>query len=63
MAAKWMQKANARMKQAGTEGSFTRIAHRHGKSPMEMAHTVHAHPSNYSPKVRKKAQFALNANQ
>lgn len=62
MAQHWMQEANASMKKRGTEGSFTRIAKRHGKTPMEMAHEVHAHPDNFSGAVRKKAQFALNAN-
>lgn len=42
-------------------GTFTAAATRHGKSVQEFASQVLAHPENYSPAMRKKANFARNA--
>ena len=55
MAEKWMQKASERMKAKGTVGSFTRAAHRAGKSVSEFAHMPH------TGKMAKKAAFAKAA--
>lgn len=57
---KWLQSARDRMKKKGTEGSLTRIAAKHGETAMEYAHQ-HEGSSDVSPKVRKKIQFAINA--
>lgn len=43
------------------KGTFTAAASRHGKSVQEFASQVLAHPENYSPAMRKKANFARNA--
>lgn len=43
------------------KGTFTAAASRHGKSVQEFASQVLAHPENYSPAMRKKANFAKNA--
>jgi hypothetical protein len=59
---KWMQKATEKMEKKGTKGSLTKAAHRAGFSPMEYAHHLKASP-NASTKMKRKAQFALNANQ
>lgn len=56
---KWAQKAVAKMKEKGTEGSLTRIAHAHGESPLEFAR-AHTHDPN--PKIRAKSLFAANMN-
>lgn len=58
--AHWIQKATKRMKEKGTEGSFTRIAHRMGKSTKAAANYIHAHPDDFSAATRKKANFARN---
>ena len=42
-------------------GTFTAAASRHGKSVQAFASQVLAHPENYSPAMRKKANFARNA--
>lgn len=42
-------------------GTFTAAAKKHGKSVQEFASQVLAHPENYSPAMRKKANFARNA--
>lgn len=59
---KWLQKADKRMEKKGTKGSFTVLAHRHDETPMQYAHDVVSHPKHHSEAVRKKAQFAINAN-
>lgn len=41
-------------------GTFTAAATKHGKSVQEFASQVLAHPENYSPAMRKKANFARN---
>ena len=43
------------------KGTFTVAASRHGKSVQAFASQVLAHPENYSPAMRKKANFARNA--
>lgn len=43
------------------KGTFTAAAKKHGKSVQEFASQVLAHPENYSPAMRKKANFARNA--
>lgn len=59
---KWLQKANAKMERKGTKGSLTAAAHRAGySSPLDYAHHEKADP-NASPKMKKKANFAINAN-
>ena len=42
-------------------GTFTAAASRHGMGVQEFAAHVHAHPENYSPAMRRKANFARNA--
>ena len=42
-------------------GTFTAAASRHGMGVQEFASHVHAHPENYSPAMRRKANFARNA--
>ena len=42
-------------------GTFTAAASKHGKSVQAFASQVLAHPENYSPAMRKKANFAKNA--
>ena len=42
-------------------GTFTAAASKHGKSVQEFASQVLANPENYSPAMRKKANFARNA--
>lgn len=56
---RWAQKATKKMKEKGTEGSLTRIAHAHGESPLEFARS-HTHDPN--PKIREKSLFAANIN-
>ena len=59
---KWMQKATNKMKKKGTEGSLTTAAHRAGyASPMAFARHVKSSPKA-SGKMKKKANFAINAN-
>lgn len=43
------------------KGTFTAAATKHGKSVQAFASQVLAHPENYSPVMRKKANFARNA--
>ena len=43
------------------KGTFTAAASRHGMGVQEFASHVHAHPENYSPAMRRKANFARNA--
>lgn len=43
------------------KGTFTAAASKHGKSVQAFASQVLAHPENYSPAMRKKANFAKNA--
>jgi hypothetical protein len=60
---KWAQKATNKMEEKGTEGSFTKIAHRAGySSPLEYAREVMAAPSEHSSETVKKANFAKNVN-
>lgn len=42
-------------------GTFTAAAKKHGKSVQAFASQVLANPGNYSPAMRKKAQFAKNS--
>lgn len=60
MAKHWIQKAARSMKERGTEGSFSRAAAKRGESTEEFADKVHSNPDEYSPKMRKKANFARN---
>jgi hypothetical protein len=55
MAGNWMAKEAKREKHAGTAGSFTRIAHRHGRSVPEEAQADKHKPG----KIGKKARMAL----
>lgn len=43
------------------EGTFTAAAKKRGLGVQEFAAKVHANPENYSPAMRKKANFARNA--
>lgn len=43
------------------KGTFTAAAKKHGKSVQAFASQVLANPDNYSPAMRKKANFARNA--
>jgi hypothetical protein len=52
---RWMSKEASREKSAGTKGSFTRIAERHGRSVHEEA----VHDEHKPGKVGKKARMAL----
>lgn len=61
MAKHWMQKASDRMKQKGTEGSFTRIAKRMGMSTKQAANHIMANKGDYPASTVKKANFAKNA--
>jgi hypothetical protein len=47
--------------EGGTKGSFTREASKRGKSVQEFAAQVKRNPENYTPGMRKKANFAANA--
>jgi len=44
-------------------GSFTEAATKHHEGVQEFASHVLAHPGDFSPKMRKKAQFAHNASE
>jgi hypothetical protein len=55
---KWAQKAVARMKRKGTQGSLTRMATAAGQSPMGYARAHYNSPG----KVGAKARFAVNIN-
>ncbi len=52
---RWMSGVKKEMKSKGTEGSFTRIAHAHGRSVPEEAQ----HDKHKPGKVGKKARLAL----
>lgn len=63
MAKKWMQAAREEMEKSGTKGSLTEAAHHAGyKSALAYAHHIKANKDDYSPAMRKKANFAVNAN-
>ena len=47
--------------EGGTKGSFKREASRQGESVQGLAAKVKANPDDYSPGMRKKANFARNA--
>lgn len=51
----WMAKEGRREKHAGTKGSFTRIANRHGRSVHEEAEADKHKPG----KIGQKARMAL----
>jgi hypothetical protein len=55
MASRWMQHAANKMKEEGTEGSFTRIAHEHGRSVPAEAQA----DKNKPGKIGKKARMAI----
>lgn len=55
MANRWMSHEAAREKHAGTKGSFTRIAERHGRSVPEEAEA----DKHKSGKTGQKARMAL----
>ena len=61
MSQNWLGKAKAEMKRKGTEGSFRAAATRKGLKTMAYAKQVTRPGSKASPKIKKKAQFALNA--
>jgi hypothetical protein len=42
-------------------GTFTEAATKHHEGVQEFAHHVLANPGDYSEKMQKKAQFAVNA--
>lgn len=52
---RWMQHAAKKMKAKGTEGSFTRIAHEHGRSVPAEAQADKGKPG----KIGKKARMAI----
>ena len=58
----WIQDATAEMKKKGTVGSFTKMAKRHGDTPVEYAKDVLDDPSKHTLKTRRKAQFVKNTN-
>jgi hypothetical protein len=58
---KWIQSAVTKMKKKGTIGLFSKAAKRAGKPTLTYAHSVLSNP-NSSPTMRKRAQFAINAN-
>lgn len=63
MSSKWIQRATNKMEKKGTKGSLTRAAHRAGyDSATEYAHHIEANKEDFSPKMRKKANFAVNVN-
>jgi hypothetical protein len=60
---KWAQKANKRMERKGTKGSLTLAARKSGyDSPLAYARHIKSHKDEYSGKMRKKANFAVNIN-
>lgn len=60
---KWAQKAEKRMEEKGTKGSLTKAAHAAGyDSPLAYARHIKSNKDEYSPKMRKKANFATNIN-
>lgn len=60
---KWAQKAEERMEKKGTKGSLTRAAHKAGySSALGYAKHIKADKDDFSPKMRKKANFAVSIN-
>jgi hypothetical protein len=55
MASRWMQHESEREKSAGTKGSFSRLAHRHGRS----THAEAVADEHKPGKIGKKARMAL----
>jgi len=55
---KWIQKATSRMESKGTKGSLTKIAKKHGESPLSFAKSY----EHAKGKVGQKARFAVNVN-
>ncbi len=55
MPSRWMKKEGEREKEAGTKGSFTRIAESHGNTVREEAEE----DKHKSGKIGKKARMAL----
>ncbi len=62
MSKQWIQKAAKSMERRGTKGSLTAAAKKRGMDAMQFARYIKAHPDNFSPAMRKKANFAINAN-
>jgi hypothetical protein len=60
MAGKWIQNSTERMKEKGTEGSFTRIARRMGMSTGAAARRIMANKDEYQASTVKKANWAKN---
>lgn len=58
----WIEKATSEMKKKGTIGSFTKMAKKHGDTPVEYAKEVLDNPSEHTLKTRRKAQFVKNTN-
>lgn len=59
---KWAQKATKKMEQKGTKGSLTKAAHGAGyDSPLSYAHHIMS-SKKASPKMKAKANFAVNIN-
>jgi hypothetical protein len=59
---RWIQRAAKKMKEKGTVGSLTAAANRRGITAMQLARHIKTHPEDFSPEMRKKANFAINAN-
>lgn len=60
---KWLQKANKRMEEKGTKGSFTKLAKKEGgekKGGGIKESFIDKKLKSKNPAVRKKAQFAKN---
>lgn len=63
MANNWIQKANKKMEEKGTKGSFTRMAKKSGgvkKGGGIKESFIDKELKSKNPTVRKKAQFAKN---
>jgi hypothetical protein len=58
MPSRWMSKEGQREKHAGTKGSFTRIAERHGRSVPEEAQADKHKPGKTGAKARMALAFA-----
>ena len=57
--AKWIQKATKKMEKKGTVGSFSAKAKRKGMTTLQYARWVMKNSKD--PKLRKQANFAINA--
>lgn len=57
---KWIQGSVERMKEKGTQGSFTRLAEKHGQSPKSFASHVMANKDDFPAKTVKKANWLMN---